>query len=684
MPRMPFRARLRLAAGTSLAALAALTGCTIEEPSLPSYETEWLVPLGDYEKTLREIIEDEPDFVIGSDGTISLTSSGEIDAIGVGDRLDLEVDGISFQAEIGTVHLDPTAPIGFDNELRELYPAADAFHGATVPVPAFTFDLAGDAQDIPGFRTATLASGGIDVEVVNGLPVPVGATFGSNQLRIDLLDPSTGQNVLPQTFVVDEEIPAGSTYLRTIDLAGRTLPDFVEVRLTGGSPGSVQPVTIDAGSRLAVRVATTALEVESAEAEFGAQSFADTSVVALPDSIRVQEAVVDRGVLQFRVRNDLPIDATAVIRIEAFETPAGEPLVFTLPLVASTNSVQMHDLADHVLRLDPRDPEPTFDVVANVTTPGSEGATVSIAASDVISVDVEPMPLVFRTVTGVVDAIAIDLEPSTSEIEIPDDLDDLQLQRATLTLGFDTSLGLPLGIDLRIEGTNADGVMVPLDASIEIPGVSGNGSSLVNVVLDESNSGIVDFLNNLPESIVFSGRAFIGDGVTVGTVAATDSVSARWSIAAPMTVALLAQTINGDAEALDLDEDARADLDERLLGLTLEADVTSTLPIEAVAYIGIAADSTRAFTDPDLELGPITIPAAGPARPDGRRDGVHARSTVLVEEKDVSVVTQPGTWQGVRVVLPGTNGQFVTLRATDRIEVRGFLRARVLIGEVRR
>jgi len=90
----------------------------------------------------------------------------------------------------------------------------------------------------------------------------------------------------------------------------------------------------------------------------------------------------------------------------------------------------------------------------------------------------------------------------------------------------------------------------------------------------------------------------------------------------------------------------------------------------------------QTFTSPRLELGPITIPAAGAARADGTRDGVAHKTLVEVAQKDVLTITQPGAWTGVRIELPGTNGEFVTLRATDKVVLSGFLRARLMMGDV--
>lgn len=674
------RCRTSSAPATLALCTLALVGCTIEDPQLPTYEAEWIIPLGTIDENLGSLIEDEEDFVIGEDGSITLSTAGELDAIGVGDRLDVDVEGMDFGAEIGTIHLDSTEPVGFAHRLGRLYPAADAMHGADVPVPSFQFSLDSDPQDLPGFRSATVASGGLEIEVANGLPVPIGGDSYPEQLIIGLVDPVDQSHL--GYFVVPEAIPAGSSYHRWIELGGAVLPDSVGVVLSGGSPGSGgQLVRIDAQSELAVSVRTSDLEVTSAEASVGEQSFLEVASVDLPDSVRVLRATVSQGELVMRLSNELPLDTTVDLEIPGFVDDDGAALVLSIPLPAGSNVDRSVDLRPYELRLG-TEPGQKLDLFARVSTPGSDGAYVQIRSTDRIAVVVEPLSLRFSSVTGILDPVEVDIESSQTTIEIPEDLEHMQLQSAELVLGFRSTLGMPVNVDLRMEGTNDRGVMVPLETSIEIPALLPDQPTQHARTLDRTNSSIVEFLNNLPTAITFSGTARIGDGFTVGTVATTDSVSARWSISAPMVVAVAAQTIDSDADSIDLGEELRDHLRERLVELTLEAEVTSTLPLAATAFVGIDSDAQAVFDAPALRLGPIAIPAATTAG-NGTRVPATLTSTLVIAREDVPLITEPGSWQGLRLTIPGTDGRFVTLRASDAVQVRGFLRARVLVGEVR-
>lgn len=663
----------------ALATSAMFGACSIESPEMPSFESEWRVPVGVFEKTVSEMIGDEENFVVGADGLLSVQTSGELDAVTLGDQLDAEVDGISLSAEIGPISLEPSDPVDFDYRLGELFPPAEMLDGVSTPVPTFTFDLASAPQDLPGFRSATLESGGLDVTIVNGLPVDVGGAAPPEQIELALVDPENG--TVLQSLVVDGPIAAGTGWSRTLDLSGRTLPDSVAVELTGGSMGSgTDPVDIDADAQLAIRVRTSAMTVLSADAEFGAQNFEESTRLALDDSIRIVHAAIASGDLTVRVRNDLPVPATADLGIDALRTTSGAAFALRIPLAPGATETRSVDLAGYALDFGDA-PGEELEVLAMLSTVGSQGAAVNIDATDVVSVDVDPITLSFDSVEGIVDPMSIDLENSTTLIELPDELEDLRLAQAELRLAIASTVGMPGTIDLELLGVNDDGAAVPLDVHVDLPAAMPGETVLHSVLLNETNSDILDFLNNLPTRIEVSGRATAGDGVTAGTIAVDDSLTARWSIDAPMTVQLLSQTVDIDAQLLDLGESLREQLDERLISLELDAEVTSTLPVGAVAWIGIDSDSTRVHEDPELLLGPIEIVAAPALRDDGSRDLARSVSTIALDEADVPAVTQPVAWQAVRVEIPGSDGRFVTLRASDSIAVRGFLRARILVGE---
>ena len=192
------------------------------------------------------------------------------------------------------------------------------------------------------------------------------------------------------------------------------------------------------------------------------------------------------------------------------------------------------------------------------------------------------------------------------------------------------------------------------------------------------DDSFLNFLNNFPVRIVASGEASIGDGVTVGSVSSQSSVSASYSIGAPLTISLEPRDIELDAQALDLEEDTREELRDRLIGAQLELRVLSSLPVGASAWIGFDPDALSVHSDPLLQVGPVDLPEPTLERGDGMTEST---SVVTLSEAQIDQILAGDFYQGVTVSLPGTDGQFVTLRATDRLEISGFLRAQLRLGD---
>lgn len=656
----------------------ALVSCSFEEPQLPQFETEWLIPLGVEQYTVAELLEDQDGLHIGDDGSLSLRHEGEIDEVTVGDVLDVDVDGHTVDTQLGTFDLAAADPTTIDFTLSDLYPAASGLDGMSMPVPPFQFDLTSPPQDVPQVGSATIASGGLDVRVDNGLPVPVGGTNPPEAILLELRDPAGG--VFASTSL-DQAIPAGGSTTQFVDLAGTTLPGSVEVHITGGSPGSGgSAVTIDADAQLAITVTPVDLVASSATAEVGPQSFSQSTSLDLPASPQVVRGTIGEGTLALDFQNTLSIPVDVDVTIDAFLDATDAPLVLQVALPAGTSTSRNVDLTQYRLDFDGR-PGTEIDVDATVSSPGSGGQEVVLDSGANVRASIAPFTLGFSEVTGILDPEVIDLPSSASSLDLPEELDHIQLAAAELRFSVVTSVGMPSSVDVHLDGTNESGNTVGLDLAFAVPAAPSGETLVHEVIFDGTNSGLLDFLNNLPVDITMSGQANVGDGTTAGTVATDDAVSATYRIDAPMAVSIAEQDIELDPVALELDEELRDQLEDRLIEATLETTVTSTLPIEVSAWIGLDQFEGGVFANPDLLLGPVEVPASVAPRGDPDFAAGEATSQLAVERSQVPALTQPTLYQGVRLHLPGTSGAVVSLRADDVVTVTGFLRARIQIGE---
>jgi hypothetical protein len=666
------------AALTAAVCLAGLSACSIQEPKLPTFQTELAIPLGTLRYGVDELLRHEPALVTGQEGSLSLQFSGSIDSVAVGNRLDLAVGGRSVAASIGVITLDPAPPAAYTFRLGTLYPPAEAAQGPFLPVPPFAFFAPSPASDLPGFTRASVVAGGLDVRIHNGLPVPVGGPSPPERMELRLIDPALGSDVA--ALLLDVAIPANGEEERFLDLAGTMLPDSLRVQIEGGSPGSYgTPVAIDPEVALSVTVQIQSLQVDSAQAPIGARSFGDSSQVALPDSIRVLQATLASGALQLQLSSDLPLPVRARLTLPQVRDAQGATIEVEVPLAAAGTGLASVDLAQATLDFGAQ-PGQSLTIRTVVDTPGSQGASVWVTAGQRVAATVAPLSLSFARVVGVLQPQQTLLAQTQIDLPIPRDLPTLTLAQAQLTLLLRSAVDLPGTIDLHLEGRSDHGVVVPMDLRLDLAAGQGEAQGVRSYMFDAGNSGLLAFLDNLPVSMLVSGMATVGDGVTAGTIARGDGLVASYRIDAPLTLSLAPQTLRIDPRRLALGEDARRRIGERVLGASLQAEVSSTLPVAARVFIGLDPDSSAVHDAPRIRLGPIDLPAAG-AFEGGSRQPAVATTLLALDDADVLLLADQDVYQGVRIELPGTNGQTVTLHASDGVEVRGLLRARVRLGK---
>jgi hypothetical protein len=659
--------------------LAGAGGCTIEDPELPSYESVWLIPLGDVDYTMEELIEDEDGFLVGDDKSLSFHVAGQLDAVEVGPHLTFDVDGASTDAAIGAIDLGPSGPVAFAFRLGDVYPPAAALDGFTTPVPSFTFDLASPPEDLPGFTSASIESGGVDVDLVNGLPVPVGGPTDPERLHLDLVDPGTGTTLT--SLVIDTPIAAGESDSRFLDLAGLDLPDSVAVRLRGGSPGSAgNPVTVDADAQIAISVQTTTLEVRAVQGEIGFQQFTNTITTPLPD-VQLVGASIASGQLDVDLANDLPVPAAVHVAVASVFDATDQPLGLDVPVGAGSAVTAHVDLAG--CRADfGAQPVDHLDVDLTITTPGSSGQSVWFHDTDTVHAAVQPFTIEFAEVSGILDPQTIDIPQAAADIALPNKLEDVELLAAELVVELQSSLGLPATVALHLEGFDEDGVMVPLDLTLDLPASRPGVMQTHRVVLNETNSGLIPFMNNLPTRVTAEGTADVGDGTSIGVVSATSAVSAHYEITAPLVVKVLPHTVEVDPTVVELDDDLRDELDKRLVSATLEATISNTLPVDATVFLSFDPQSDRLYTAPQVRLGPIEVPRSTTARTGGQLGEAQVTSEIPVEQDMIPVLLGPDLTFGVSIDVPGSDGRYVTIRADDLMRVQGFVRARVRMGDL--
>ncbi|HOX26738.1 MAG TPA: hypothetical protein PLL30_06110 [Candidatus Krumholzibacteria bacterium] len=682
MPRPDSPSLRRAAAVTSALALGGLIlgGCEIADPELPRFTTQLALPLGEERLAIADLVDDEDYLIELADGTLGFHVAGDPDTVRFDFDLGADLAAQTFGGDLGPFALDVAPPGDFAFPLVQLLPAAADLDGQLVGVPPFDFSSDSEAEDLDGVESATLASGSVAVTVANGLPVDVCGPGGGDRLALELVNPGDGAVLVRLEF---PPIAAGGQAQQAADLAGVTLAGAVAVRVAGGSPGTNGAlVVVDAQAAITVAVTFSGLCVTQAEATVPAQAFTDSFTTALPADYAVYHAVIASGEVSFTLTNEMAIPCQATVAWPDVRDLDDQPAGLTVDLAGCGTATGSVDFAGYTV-LAPTD-EPLRALVATlaVTSPGSGGAAVVLAADQGVDADLAGGRLEFSSVGGLVPAVHHEFAPLVEAVDLPEELAGMEFVRASLVLALTNSACLSANADLELVGVNAAGDARSLRVEQPIAAAGLDRATTTRIVLDETNSDLVAFLSNLPTAITLTGGVDLGGPDQVGTVHADDYAVLDWEITSPVEVVIGSSLLYGDPSGLDLDEDARDLIRDRAGAAEVRLAVVNHLPVGVTVRLLLGTDPATLATAPLLAIGPIAVaaPAVDPA--------THVVIEPLASEPRVSltaaetrVFATENLTSRLEVALPSTGGDPVRVMTSDYLTVQGLIRLDVEVSD---
>ncbi|MDP6417858.1 MAG: hypothetical protein QF492_01310 [Candidatus Krumholzibacteria bacterium] len=657
-----------------------LGACEIAEPALPHFTTPITIPFASQEVLLEDLLDEEG--LIEADENSGLWISFEGESLRVELEQNLSVDLPETRAglELGTFDVSAGEALAYDYTLLELYPESEALPPGEVEVPAFEFELTPDRKDVAGVESAHLIGGELRALIINGLQVPISGASEPELLRCELRDPQSG--LLLTTIYFESEIAAGASASSSVDLAGLTLPDSLDLRILGGSPGASAVQDVDVSSSIDLEVELADLIVDEALAEVEPQDFSETRGITLGDSLRVLEAEIEQGELEIEVRNGLSIPCTATLLFEELYDAGGLPLRRVIPLEAGDETVEVLDLAGTSILAPGAELLDSLTYHIEMSSPGSGGEVVYLAASDSAEAVIAASSLDLASVTGTFPEESFDIDPVEEELSIPSELESFQLREMSLVIEVWNELGIHGELELRIESTRADGSSSHLEHFAPILASRGSEAEKTVITLDENNSNIIEVLNGTPDSIELSGRVRVGGDDEIGTAAPGQGASIFWSLEAPLLARVEAGEIELDPMTLDLEEDTRRLIEESMESVSLLAEVENHLPLDLDLYFLTSSDSSSVYESPESVIGPFSITAA-PRDPESGfvSEALQSQEELILAQDDILDLVGEGRFIALRLELPGSGGESVAFRADDYLEIRGLLSAEVSIME---
>lgn len=209
-------------------------------------------------------------------------------------------------------------------------------------------------------------------------------------------------------------------------------------------------------------------------------------------------------------------------------------------------------------------------------------------------------------------------------------LDGLYLDDPTIDLIVSTNVGLPLQLDLDMDGINTSGDLEPLGLnSIQISGPSVIGDYDTTVVrIDKNTSNIVDFIANVPNTILYSGSGIMNPQGQTGTdnfVTADGEMQLGLRLDLPL--ALRTQNLVFEQLIEDIDFGGMEEATDPIEKLILKFHVENEFPLDADLKLRFLDDNNAATDSVSLDLFD-----AAPVDANGRSTGYQ----ITVEEETIT------------------------------------------------
>ena len=270
-----------------------------------------------------------------------------------------------------------------------------------------------------------------------------------------------------------------------------------------------------------IDISVTELGFSTVRGFFAQDAMSDSNSIALDDSTVVYNAVLKSGDLSLTIDNSIGVVADVFFQIDEFYKNSTS-LDTSFTINPGVSNVEI-DLSGYNLVLPSDVDTQNVNYVSNISLPSDQEMTLSL--SDSIAIEVNMTNLEFLTVTGQINPVTVDIDPVEQTIDaLPEELDGFDFEDVEMTIDFNSSIDLPVYLDLSITAYNdqsGDSVVknvsqnIHANPSIQIP----DASTLINI---------------RPDRIIARGSAQVGDLDSVGTVASDDSLSGVMTVKAPL------------------------------------------------------------------------------------------------------------------------------------------------------
>ena len=395
-----------------------------------------------------------------------------------------------------------------------------------------------------------------------------------------------------------------------------------------------------------IDISVTELGFSTVRGFFAQDAMSDSNSIALDDSTVVYNAVLKSGDLALTIDNSIGVVADVFFQIDEFYKNSTS-LDTTFTINPGVSNVEI-DLSGYNLVLPSDVDTQKVNYVSNISLPSDQEMTLSL--SDSIAIEVNMTNLEFLTVTGQINPVTVDIDPVEQTIDaLPEELDGFDFEDVEMTIDFNSSIDLPVYLDLSITAYNdqsGDSVVknvsqnIHANPSIQIP----DASTLINI---------------RPDRIIARGSAQVGDLDSVGTVASDDSLSGVMTVKAPLMFLIDEDAVISPDPAELVEQGDSLGIPDDIIDAALILQIDNQWEFGANVSIVLAPDSLS------IENGEVdTLLSGFTFNPDAS-----IVDTIYLDQDAFQLLKRSPSWIQPQVSVISDNNSPVRFLSTDTLKI---------------
>lgn len=540
--------------------------CDIKEPTAPSWDVSFSLPLAKKNYTLMELVDKNTDLLkYYPDGAnknlIYYSDSKSIDKINVDD--DLEINGVSDQAgeTIGTIKIGADSvrsDVGFNWIDQSIQP------GAQTQIPQISNSSAvGDFTIADQFSNLKIESGQLDVSFLNHFPSPVSISLNQFSLK----NFGSGEIIVQynQTITIP---PKQTVRISNLEITkGITVKSRISLDCFISTTGSNGQTIILPSQSITIVTKFKNLIVTEASAKIPAQDPVVISGSMALDEFesnptKFQLVKLESGQLSIVVNNTMDIDGTATITFPEVRTPGGNIFSTTKSINRnqSINFFNNFSLKDYsIVSSGAATNKISYEVIFNVI-PSSDYRIIK--SSDGINGSFNISTLRIKEFTGQLIPTIISEERSAVSLDVKDiqkkfKYGQLNIRNPILELRLKPSANIEFSINGRIEARNSIGQksIMNLNSRTMNKSIISRTDSIITLNADSVSNFFKKF-SQFPDSIIVYAGGVVNPNYKTISVKKGDYVSGSARFEFPLDLGLQGGEYSDSLE-IDLTNDDR-------------------------------------------------------------------------------------------------------------------------------